>query len=1295
MADEAAIPELARELSTLIEAFEGRAVLARLADERDGGALPPAIRGILRARALAAGERYFTAYELLGEVRSMRELTAIERVEAQVYTARVLRLASPLINYALTLSTAAAEAGPRLGAFGKKLSVRGRVEAALLFARKRCRKLAEAQLDQADALGVDRALSLMARSDVAITFDERVLAKTTLEELRTFAGRCEDPEERAVAERLAHLGLGRLYVVLGEFDSAERELSALGARPAGDIAAHHLRYRLAAERADWKAAAAALGEMIAAAPDSERASGRRLERASALYRAGNVDAAREAWAEMVRDGGNEDAGKSAAQMLAALDRADAKTTRLAAFPSVSQLRNHCGPASVELCLRYFGVSADQVEVAREIKHPDGGTPVHRMREYMNGAGFHTRRVEADLPKLKAILDAGVPVIIEEDYSTTRHVAVAIGYDDRRQLLEVQDPMTHEIRETPYDALPKLREFSNHGALVSIPGDRPDLAAKLDAIGAVECEYMSLTDRAWQARDQKREADGDALVDKAIELHEAYELAWVYRFVRARDRYDEEPGDERKGQLVEVVNHILHLWPDDEWPQQFLGRLYDLEDRPGPALAAYEKARDRDPDDANNWCAIGDCHLSMGARDEARKALEESVKRDPGHVRANENLSNVLFDAGDVGLAKTLNDCALELAPDNPFNHHVRGRILGKSGDFMGAAAAYDRALELRPKFPGYVLERARHLAKAGKVDEALGSLGAAVAEREGDAYLLTQLADLAYEYGALDLCISTCETLSKVSPDSASWLAMTGAALCKRGDLVEGTATIERALDKYPAYAWAHRELGRALVKAERPKDAVMRFAAAAGLQPSWLLSFLLGDALARAGAPSPAEHHLRRAAESGELDEVQLARVAAVLRENNGAQSAHELFQKLAEMHPRSATILRSHARFLVGTLWVPGAAAPVLAALSEVAPDDPFVLAKEADDAMDESEGLEARGEELFRRAITQAPDLLYARRLFTRQLNSRGRFAEALEVAAPCRPDAETLGDRVHAHLGSGDGEAARKVIEAFALQFPDEARGAERRPLDFKVAQAERRFEDALALSVSLSEDAGELADDGELSTWEEERFKCLVELGRGDEAYEFGSAQCADADDRGNLAYEALAAGDTELAHRLASEALEEDPDQVLALHVMARAAEAAGDLDAAKGIWQRMRQITNWHIHSENLGRLALAEGDLETAAGELESAVENGHCCPVALELRAELRLLQGKRDEARADAKRARACLQLPLYTVSEHIDGLLLGLDGKREDAKRAYDAYMAREKLSQTDRTRLGKVLEALL
>ena len=945
-------------------------------------------------------------------------------------------------------------------------------------------------------------------------------------------------------------------------------------------------------------------------------------------------------------------------------------------------------------MRFFGTSAEQVLVAREIKHPDGGTPVHKMRAYMEAAGFHARRVEANLDRLRAILDAGIPVIIEEDYSTTRHVAVAIGYDDRRQVLEVQDPMTHEIRETPYEELEKLRAFSNHGALVAVPSSQPELIAKLDAAGAVECAYITLTDKAWEAHDQDRHEDAKKLVDEAIALHEPYELAWVQRFVRARQVWDAESTDANKEVLTGVLQNILRLWPDDEWPQQFLGRVYDAESRWADALAAFERARDRDPDDSNNWSSIGDCQLELGQTANARKSFEEALRRDPGHRRANENLANAAFEAGDISLASILNNCALELAPGNPFNSYVRGRILGKKNELEGAIAAYTRALELREGSAHYTVERAKLLGRADRGDEAIASLEALREKNPKDNYVLVSLADLSYELGRIDTCLSACDALRALDETSPTPDAIAGAAKCKQGDIEGGVKSLRDALSRRPVYAWAHREMSKAFVKAGRFDEAIAASAAAFGLVHNAENEHRLGDALARAGFAADAVRCLKRAAESGALNAEQLDRTAEVLHDEEGATNTHRFFGSIAESNPRDVEIARAHARFLLGRIWAPGPAVKVLSHLSELDFESPLVAANEADDLMDASLEKEPEAEALFRRAIAADPKLVAPRRYFARRLQARGRYAEALSVLEPLRVDAETLEDRVKSLIGLRREPEAKEAIEAWVGTLPEDQRESSRRPLDYEIAKANRRWEEALELAVKIGEDEGELEDDGQLSHWEIERFDCLVELGKSEEAYAFGISQCADAEDKGKLAYHALGSDDWDLAKRLGEESFEEDEDEDYALAVMARVAEREGDLARAVALYTRMRALSKWHVHVENLGRMALAQGRLDDAAPLIEESVATGHTCPVSLQLRAELRLLQGDRPGAKADAERAMGCLQLELRDVSEDLDAILAGLDGKKDEARASYERFFTRAKLTDVDRARHQKVRDAL-
>ena len=1276
--------DLQQRLEGLCEAFRFDEVLAALADKETGGALRRQAALLLRGRALAGLEQYRTAYDVLTELRRETNISAIDRVEVQLRSARVLRHASPLVDFALQLSVAAADNATRLGERGRTIAIEARVEAALLFTRKRCEKLAHAQLDKARTLSLEDPRVHAGEAEVAIGFDDRPRAK------RAFQAAIETGT--ALGSRLGHLGLARVHTLLGEFERAEAELFALEPFASNDVAARRVKRSLLAARGDWAGVAVVFQEILEAIPNADSARWMQNERAAALYRAGEVSEARLAWEVVGR--GEDYAARRARRMLDKTQREGASARRLTAFPSVSQLRNHCGPASVELVMRFFGLAADQVDVAREIKHPDGGTPIYRMRWYLQRSGFVARRIEADLPRLKALIDAGIPVILEEDYSTSRHVAVAVGYDDRRELLEVQDPMTHELRETTYEELPKLREFSNHGALVGVPDNRPDLLAQLDALGALECEYMTKTDEAWKADDDQRYDDADRLTDEAVALHEPYELAWVYRFTRARQLYAQERSPEHKQRLTSVLSRILELWPDDEWPQQFLGRVHELEERYSEALKAFEIARDRDPDDARNYCSVGDCQLSLGREEDAKKSFEQALENDPSHARSNENLSRIVFDAGDTALAEILNDAALELSPGNPFNHQIRGRILADKSDYAGAAAAYDRALELVPGRKYNIVQRARNWAKAGEVERALSSLRALCDEHPKDEDALIDWADIAYEHGQTAAVLEACARLEVLDPEHASSHALAGAARCKAGELEAGLVLLQRALSMSPAYAWVYREKGVHLAAAGRHEEAITAYAANAGLAPSSLATFNLGQAFAAGGFGQAGLNRFKRVAASGDLGERDLIEVARLMRRVSGTGSAHGYFQDLAQQRPRDPRVLLAHIHLLVEQIWSPGAASKVIDRLAELDPEHAFVLAKGGDDLMDASLDLEPKGEALLKKALAQAPALTYPRRTLVRQLNARGRFEEALslmEGAALCQ---ETLDDRVTALLGLGREAEAAQAIASYVALLPEAERTQAERPLRYQVEMCAGRFGEALPLAEAMSTEAGELPDDGQLSPWEKKRFECLVALGRSEEAYTFGRAQCADAEDLGDLAYLALKRDDSELAARFAREALEKDPAETSAMHVMAKYAELAGDAAAAIGLWERMKEVTGWHIHVENIARVSLGAGDLERALREADAAIATGHVCPVAFQVRAEIRAVAGDRDGARADAERAFDCTQPEWRGRSEDTRGLLKALAGETSEAKRLFEIYLAREKLSPNGRARLLKVMESV-
>jgi len=252
---------------------------------------------------------------------------------------------------------------------------------------------------------------------------------------------------------------------------------------------------------------------------------------------------------------------------------------------------------------------------------------------------------------------------------------------------------------------------------------------------------------------------------------------------------------------------------------------------------------------------------------------------------------------------------------------------------------------------------------------------------------------------------------------------------------------------------------------------------------------------------------------------------------------------------------------------------------------------------------------------------------------------------------------------------------------------------RRPLLYRIAKAARQWDAALERAIELGQGEGELDDDGKLSRWEVSRFEALVALGRSSEALEFGLAQCSGAGDLGELAYTALGVSGYDAARKLATAAHAADPNDACGLTVLARLADRDGDVAQAESLWRRMKAITRWHVHDENLGRLAMSRGDLDAATPLLEAAVAAGHTCWVALHMRAELRLLRGDRDGARADAERAIACRPLHFRGDSLDLDALVAALQGKTDESRAAFDKWQSGDNAA-SDRARVLAVIAAL-
>lgn len=1260
---------------------------------------------LLRAKALYGLERFDAA---MNELQSLLEKKLEPAMHVRVRVTKlhlmgVMARTEEVVSYALDVAAEAKAEGMTPEA------VDAHTDAAWQYGRMRCQPVAEEEIATARKLAATHPKAAILNADidlieafVAMQFDDRPRAMATY--LRAAQVRGDAPEVGRI-RRAAHVGIARIHYLLGEFDQAHRALDALRPFAESDLRSRRMVIQVLAAQKRWAEVALVYSELRAASPKSTNAESDDLDRALALYRAGNFDDAVAGFAKVVGDADDfkDERVADARTTLRNLMRAgarDMKRKRLYAFPSVAQLRNHCGPASCELYLRFFGISAEQIEIARAIKFPDGGTPVYRMRQYLEQAGFVARRIEAELPRLRALLDRDIPVILEEDYSSSRHVAVAIGYDDARGILEVQDPMTHAVRETTYEELAKIQAFSNAGALVAVPRSRPDLLAALDQAGALDCEYISLVDRAWTLYDEEKFAEGDLFVQNALSLRRDYELAWIYQFQRAMKEVERTPTAETRVRLHRIVAEAEAIWPNEEWPQTLRGDVAYSEDRYGEALAAFERARDRDPDDPSNWSKIADCQLALGNTDAAKSALVSCLARDPAHPRGTENLSYIYAEQEEFGRAAMLNEVALTKRPNNPFNWGVKRTINLGRRRYAEAVKDWEKIRELDPpRADRMLLSHVRILCKLRRFDEAERLLREG-AGTSGDHKLdcLTELGYVFYKAGEWSKAIAAAGQLEIEDKGGCVAPAQRGAAKLGAGDFEGGMADLDEALRRFPALSWALHKKGKALIGKDTQR-AIGSISAACILSPGiGEYELDLGMAL-EAARCSAAGSHLRKAAESGDLSEAQLTRIGDLLVSLDGGRNADRFFDKLEDRFPNDIGLRRAHAKMLLESLWMPSGGLDVLRSIGRIAPNDPFGKLGIGISKMGLGVENEEEGKALARQAIAEldadpaTTKLLFPRQIFAQHLATLAEHDVVLDVLQKSPGDYIDSRLRVAALAAMQRFDEAEAHIVTFEQKYGKDGKPSPSGPLlRYKIADAKKDFAQGLAIAQAAGKVQGERADDGRLDDWEVEQFKCLLGLGRVDEALAFGLAQAGDGVSVGRLAYAALAMRAIQVAQKLAEDTLRLDPNEAYGWFVLGRVAELGGDMALAHRHYDRARETApGWHASTEELARLALANGDLKTAETHLAYAFKKqGHTCFGAVGLMTETHLLAGRVDEARALAQRARR-FGASLRHANEDVHGILALLERRPDIASQWFDVFLKKPgAASAADRQRIDRV-----
>ena len=558
-----------------------------------------------------------------------------DAVEARRLELRRLQLTSPgaadpqlrldIDSYALAIDEIASD--PDLSAEGAAYAWSFRLQPALM---RRTRAEAERVVARMEErVGREHNLSLVARASICMVFDEREQVKELLEHALV-----TDPHPR-VNRAMA----GLLYVV-GDFAGARAHASALeGTRYW--LTGCHLLAMVASAEGDLESEATALSAAIDLAPDGEAAAGLHAARAASRAGLGLVAGAREDYVAALAGAPDEFREEAEEYIRHRLDAADAagadvKRARLDAFPSVVQKWNYCGPAVIELCLRYAGVEMSQDVIADAVKEPSG-TSMYAIVEFLRRHGMEVRRIEATAERVHSAIDLGFPVILEDDYVNSAHVSVAIGYDDRFGVLIVADPMTHAPRNRAIESRATTAGDLRYGGVLVMGREddvTPEMRRRADEAGLVEAPHIALLDQASRAFDG---AEGPFRKPLAIEAAgmAAEVLSLEPRFPQAS--------------LMWVAS-LLNAGPNG-WSSRVREAMW--------------ATRAQLPRMAEIRSASATAHLNSGRIAHAIVDAAEAVATEPFDARARALLGQLLADAGEREEAFSHLTRAIALAPSQP------------------------------------------------------------------------------------------------------------------------------------------------------------------------------------------------------------------------------------------------------------------------------------------------------------------------------------------------------------------------------------------------------------------------------------------------------------------------------------------------------------------------------------------------------------------------------------------------------------------------------------------------------
>ena len=257
----------------------------------------------------------------------------------------------------------------------------------------------------------------------------------------------------------------------------------------------------------------------------------------------------------------------------------------------------------------------------------------------------------------------------------------------------------------------------------------------------------------------------------------------------------------------AVAHVAEEGDSEQAARAWFSVGYLLEN-PEDSIAAYNRAIDLDPDDADAYNNRGVVKGELGQYEDAISDCDEAIRLKPDNANAYTNRGNAKIGLGYYEDAISDYDKAIRQQPDNAGAYYNRGNAKSELGRYEDTIADYDEAIRLQPDNAGAYYNRGNAKSELGYYEDTIADYDEAIRLQPDNANAYTNRGVAKGELGEYADAISDYDEAIRLKSDFAEAYNNRGRAKAKLGQHSEAISDCDKAIRLNPDLAEAYYNRG-------------------------------------------------------------------------------------------------------------------------------------------------------------------------------------------------------------------------------------------------------------------------------------------------------------------------------------------------------------------------------------------------------------------------------------------------------------------------------------------------------